>query len=58
MYEARIKKHDREFSSMIVRVEKGQNDCVINTYGCRFFKTLKAAERSTDKYIKKINAEG
>ena len=54
-YEARIRKTgDEMYYALIVRLEKGQPEAVINTYKGRSFCTLKAAQKSTDKYLRGI----
>tara|TARA_R110002096_G_scaffold286192_1_gene479900 strand:+ start:296 stop:475 length:180 start_codon:yes stop_codon:yes gene_type:complete len=53
-YKANIRKSkDGAFHAMIVRVDYDGETSVINSYEGRYFKTEKAAIRSTDKYIAK-----
>lgn len=51
-YEARIRKQDDSFYALIVRIDSDNQESVIHGYS-RFFKTLKAAEKSTSDYINK-----
>lgn len=53
-YEARIKKQADSFYALIVRVDRDGEENVIHGYKGRFFKTMKAAQKSTSNYIAKI----
>jgi hypothetical protein len=53
-YEARIYPNGYAFWACIVRIDKDGEESVIHGYKARSFKTRKAAERSTGKYIEKI----
>jgi len=55
-YEASIAEQDGSFYTMIIRVDKDGFEQVNGHYGARWFKTRKAAERSVEKYIAKMNA--
>ena len=56
-YQPRITKNaDGEFFALIVRVDYDGEENVIQGYKGRHFKTRKAAERSTTKYIAKMGA--
>lgn len=50
-YQAAITKQDGEFFALVVRVGRDGYNNVVRGYKSRFFKTLKAAERSTAKFI-------
>lgn len=50
-YEARITKQDNSFYALIVRIDRNGDENVIHGYEGRFFKTLKAAQKSTSAYI-------
>lgn len=50
-YEARITPQDGSFYALIVRIDADGEENVIHGYAGRFFKTRKAAEKSTDKHI-------
>lgn len=53
-YQPRIMKNsDGSFYALVVRME-GDEAVVINHYKGRHFKTLKAAQRSTQNYIAKF----
>jgi len=55
-YEPRITKDGTgEFFALIVRIDRDGQENVIHGYNGRHFKTLKAAQRSTEKYIAKTN---
>ena len=43
-----------DFYALIVRVDSNGDERVIHGYRGRYFKTLKAAERSTAKHIEKF----
>lgn len=51
-YEARINKVT--LYTFIVRIDKDGQENVIHGYKGRHFKSMKAAVRSTDKYIKSM----
>ena len=51
-YQARINK--TSLYTVIVRVDKDGEESVIHGYKGRHFSTLKAAEKSTQKYIASI----
>ena len=54
-YEARIKKNaSDDYYALIVRVDRDGEEYVIHGYKGRHFVTLKAAEKSTREYIRKI----
>lgn len=50
-YEARITKQDDSFYALVVRIDRDGEESVIHGYEGRFFKTLKAAQKSTSNYI-------
>ena len=50
-YEARIRNQDGSFYALVVRIDSDGEENVTNNYKGRFFSTLKAAEKSTAKYI-------
>jgi hypothetical protein len=50
-YQARITNNNGSFFALIVRVDADGEENVIHGYEGRYFKTRKAAERSTAKYI-------
>jgi len=55
-YESRISRTaPREYYALIVRIDRDGQESVIHGYKGRHFKTLAAAQRSTRKYIDKIN---
>lgn len=54
MYESRITAHkDLGFYALIVRVDKDGEESVIHGYKGRYLKTLKSAEASISRYLKK-----
>lgn len=53
-YEARITKQADSFYALIVRVDRDGEENVIHGYEGRFFKTMKAAQKSTSNYIAKM----
>ena len=53
-YESRITKQENEFYALIVCIDKTGDERVIRSYSGKFFKTLKNAEKSTQKYINSI----
>lgn len=53
-YEARISKQGSEFYALIVRIDRDGEENVIHGYTGRFFKTLKAAQKSTSSYIARM----
>lgn len=56
-HEARITQEScGEFYTIIVRIDKDGHENVIHGYRGRFFKTRKAAEKSTYAHITKIEA--
>lgn len=57
-YEARIT-HDGtgKFYALCVRVDKDGEETVLRGYEGRYFKTQKAAEKSTSKYLTRIAGE-
>ena len=56
-YQPRINKNaDGEFYALIVRVDYDGEEQVIHGYKGRHFKSLKAAEKSTNNYIAKMAA--
>jgi hypothetical protein len=55
-YEARINKQGNEFYALIVRIDYDGEENVIHGYKGRFFKTMKAAQKSTSNHIGKIMA--
>lgn len=52
-YQANITKQADLFYAMIVRVDSDGEKSVVSDYQARFFKTLKAAQKSTAAYINK-----
>jgi len=56
-HEARItEERDGSFFTLIVRIDRDGSENVIPTYKSRWFKTRKAAEKSTSDYINKMIA--
>ncbi len=56
-YKAEIKKNkDGDFFALVVRVDYDDEVFVCRGYKGRYFKTLKAAQKSTQKYIDKLDA--
>lgn len=54
MYESRIRENkETGFYALIVRIDRDGEERVIHGYKGRHFKTLKAAQKSTNDYIKK-----
>lgn len=54
-YSAKISQNATgEFFAMIVRTDKDGERQIANDYKCRYFKTLKAAQKSTTAYLAKI----
>ena len=53
-YQPRISKQDDSFYAIIVRIDRDGQENVIHGYKGRFFKTRKAAEKSTNNYITKM----
>lgn len=53
-YQPRITKTTEGFYALIVRVDGDGQESVIHGYKGRYFKTQKAAEKSTAAYISKI----
>jgi hypothetical protein len=55
MYQANITKNkDGSFYALVVRVDDDGYRAVIAHYAGRYFKSLKAAEKSTSNYIAKF----
>jgi hypothetical protein len=55
MYKSAITENaTNEFYALIVRVDRDGEEKVIHGYKGRYFKTRKAAERSTSNYITKF----
>ena len=53
-YKSAITEHaSDEFYALIVRIDRDQSEHVIHGYKGRYFKTRKAAERSTSNHMKK-----
>ena len=42
------------FFAMIIRTDKDGEQQIANDYNCRYFKTLKSAQKSTSAYLAKI----
>jgi len=56
-YKAKISDNgDGSFYALIVRIDRDDQEQVIRGYDGRFFKSIKAAEKSTAAYIAKISA--
>lgn len=54
-HEARIRKTaDNNFYALIVRLDRDGEESVIHGYKGRHFKTLEAAQKSTNSYIAKM----
>ena len=54
-YQANITKNNEgTFYALVVRVDSDGYQNVINHYTGRYFKTMKAAEKSTSNYIAKF----
>ena len=43
-----------EFYALVVRKQKNGEEVVLRGYKGRYFKTIEAAEKSTEKYIAKV----
>lgn len=57
MYESEIEKNaDGTFYALVVRVDDDGEKTVLRGYNGKYFKSHKAAMRSTTKYIAKIDA--
>ena len=54
-YQARIKKQETGFFALVVRIDRDGEENVVNGFG-RSFKTLSAAEKSSARYISKMEA--
>lgn len=54
-HEARISESNDSSYALIIRIDRDGEESVIHGYKGRHFKTRKAAERSTAKYIAKLN---
>ncbi len=52
-YQPRISENDGSFFTLIVRVDYDGSENVIHGYKSRYFKSMKAALKSTNNYIKK-----
>ncbi len=53
-YEPRIEKSNNEFYAIIVCIDNTGYERVMINYKGKFFKTLSAAEKSTQKHINKF----
>jgi hypothetical protein len=53
-YKSVISQSGNGIYAMIVRVDRDGEESVIHGYAGRFFKTVKAAEKSTSAYIAKF----
>ena len=53
-YKSVISKQNDSFYAIIVRIDRDGQENVIHGYKGRFFKTRKAAEKSTNNYITKM----